>query len=364
MLRKPLGVYSGQLYEISPLSAVFWGSEMGEVSKVSEELSQEIGFMPSLFGNSDENLHEIEQLLRVRIMLRNDGLSIEGERKEDVEQAKEILSVLAPLTKKHWHIDVPLVRYLAGLANRGELDRFVESSNETVLINHKGRPIRCRTLGQVAYVSAIRSHELTFGVGPAGTGKTYLAMALAVGALKNHDADRIILTRPAVEAGEKLGFLPGDFAQKVDPYLRPLYDAMIDMLGAEACSRMQERGIIEVAPLAYMRGRTLSNAFIILDEAQNTTREQMKMFLTRIGSGSRVVVTGDLTQIDLPRGKRSGLDEAVDVLDGIDEIAIVRLTNMDVVRHTLVQSIVQAYERYGNRETGGEEHAGIITDSA
>ena len=226
------------------------------------------------------------------------------------------------------------------------LDRLDELAAQVVAITHRGRPVRCKTLGQYDYVKAIREHELTFAVGPAGTGKTYLAMALAVAALRNKEVERIVLTRPAVEAGEKLGFLPGDLSQKVDPYLRPLFDALYEMMGAESYQRLQERGALEVAPLAYMRGRTLSDSFIILDEAQNTTPEQMKMFLTRFGAGSRVVVTGDATQTDLPYGKQSGLLQALEVLKEIPEIAIVRLSQSDVVRHDLVQTVVKAYEAY------------------
>ena len=228
----------------------------------------------------------------------------------------------------------------------GGLDRLDELAAQVVAITHRGRPVRCKTLGQYDYVKAIREHELTFAVGPAGTGKTYLAMALAVSALRNKEVERIVLTRPAVEAGEKLGFLPGDLSQKVDPYLRPLFDALYEMMGAESYQRLQERGALEVAPLAYMRGRTLSDSFIILDEAQNTTPEQMKMFLTRFGAGSRVVVTGDATQTDLPYGKQSGLLQALEVLKDIPEIAIIRLSQSDVVRHDLVQTVVKAYEAY------------------
>ena len=228
----------------------------------------------------------------------------------------------------------------------GGLDRLDELAAQVVAITHRGRPVRCKTLGQYDYVKAIREHELTFAVGPAGTGKTYLAMALAVAALRNKEVERIVLTRPAVEAGEKLGFLPGDLSQKVDPYLRPLFDALYEMMGAESYQRLQERGALEVAPLAYMRGRTLSDSFIILDEAQNTTPEQMKMFLTRFGAGSRVVVTGDATQTDLPYGKQSGLLQALEVLKDIPEIAIIRLSQSDVVRHDLVQTVVKAYEAY------------------
>ena len=343
---------------------------MGEQRKEIEDLSGANGLLPALFGSGDENIREIEGALAVRVLLKDGSLSVEGGEEEAADQARKVLQAMISLSKNRWQMNRSLVRYLIALEQRGELEGFCETAHETVLTNHKGRPVRCRTLGQAAYVAAIRGHELTFGIGPAGTGKTYLAMALAVAALKRRDVERMILTRPAVEAGEKLGFLPGDFAQKVDPYLRPLYDAMIDMLGAEACQRMQERGIIEVAPLAYMRGRTLSGAFIILDEAQNTTREQMKMFLTRIGAGSRAVVTGDPTQVDLPRGKRSGLDEAVSVLEGIENIAVARLTHMDVVRHALVQSIVEAYERYERCDpneqgrAGGFENAGITPDPA
>ena len=256
-----------------------------------------------------------------------------------------LLSTLAP-------VDVA-----AKLAREDQLDRLDDIAFEVVAITHRGRPVRCKTLGQYEYVRAIRGHELTFAVGPAGTGKTYLAMALAVVALRNKEIERIVLTRPAVEAGEKLGFLPGDLSQKVDPYLRPLYDALYDMMGAESYQRLQERGVLEVAPLAYMRGRTLSDSFIILDEAQNTTPEQMKMFLTRFGAGSRVVVTGDVTQTDLPPGKQSGLTQALEVLGGIPEIAIVTLDRSDVVRHDLVQTVVRAYETYESTRKGGGNDA-------
>ena len=237
------------------------------------------------------------------------------------------------------------MRYCISLAHGGEEKRLRELTDDFVAVTAKGRPIHPKTLGQKEYLAAIRSHAITFGVGPAGTGKTYLAVAMAVKAFKSKDVSRIILTRPAVEAGEKLGFLPGDLQNKVDPYLRPLYDALFEMLGADAYAKYLERGNIEVAPLAYMRGRTLDDSFIILDEAQNTSREQMKMFLTRIGFGSHVVITGDVTQIDLPSDKPSGLKEAIRILDGIDDIAICRLTGADVVRHALVQKIIAAYEQ-------------------
>ena len=239
------------------------------------------------------------------------------------------------------------------LAREGRLEEISEILGDVVAITHRGKRIQCKTLGQKEYVAAVRKNELTLAIGPAGTGKTYLAMALAVVAMRNKEVERIVLTRPAVEAGEKLGFLPGDMTQKVDPYLRPLYDALYEMMGVESYQRMVERGTLEIAPLAFMRGRTLNDAFIILDEAQNTTTEQMKMFLTRLGAGSRCIVTGDISQIDLPRGKKSGLTEAMEVLKDIPGISIVNLTNKDVVRHELVQKIVRAYEAWEAKEGDG-----------
>ena len=311
----------------------------------------------NLFGTGDENMRQLERLTGVRVSLRGGEIVVEGEQEDAVDGAQEILSALIALAKRGERVDTAVVQYAVTLQKTGELDRLNTLYKEVVATTFRGRPIRCKTLGQRDYVSAIKKNTLTFGVGPAGTGKTYLAMAMAVTALKNKDVERIVLTRPAVEAGEKLGFLPGDLSQKVDPYLRPLYDAMFEMLGAETCQRMQERGVIEVAPLAYMRGRTLSDAFIILDEAQNTTQEQMKMFLTRMGFRSKIVVTGDTSQIDLPRGKRSGLIEAVEVLSGVEDIAVIRLTHEDVVRHELVQAIVRAYDAHSacakEEETNG-----------
>ncbi len=311
--------------------------------------AQSSAAIQNLFGTGDENIRQLERLTGVRVSLRGGEIIVEGEIEEAVDAAQEILSALIALTKSGERVDTAVVQYAVALQKAGELDRLQALYKEVVATTFRGRPIRCKTLGQSRYVNAIRKNTLTFGVGPAGTGKTYLAMAMAVTALKNKEVERIVLTRPAVEAGEKLGFLPGDLSQKVDPYLRPLYDAMFEMLGAETCQRMQERGVIEVAPLAYMRGRTLSDAFIILDEAQNTTQEQMKMFLTRMGFRSKIVVTGDTSQIDLPRGRKSGLIEAVEVLSGVEDIAVMKLTHEDVVRHELVQAIVRAYDAHSAR---------------
>ncbi len=304
----------------------------------------------SLFGANERNIPMIESELGVRLSVRGSELVVSG-GDEAIEQTELVVDKLLSLHARKAIVDRTTLRYALSLVKTGDLDKLDEIAFEVVAITHRGRPVRCKTFGQYEYVKAIRSHELTFAVGPAGTGKTYLAMALAVVALRNKEVERIVLTRPAVEAGEKLGFLPGDLSQKVDPYLRPLFDALYDMMGAESYQRLQERGALEVAPLAYMRGRTLSDSFIILDEAQNTTPEQMKMFLTRFGAGSRVVVTGDATQTDLPFGKQSGLLQAMEVLDGISDIAIVRLSQADVVRHDLVQTVVKAYEKY-ERESG------------
>ena len=299
----------------------------------------------ALFGANERNVSLLEGELGVKLSLRGSEIKIEGEA-ENVGWARQVLEKLMELEARHTPIDRTTLRYACALVKEDGLDRLDELAAQVVAITHRGLPVRCKTLGQYDYVKAIREHELTFAVGPAGTGKTYLAMALAVAALRNKEVERIVLTRPAVEAGEKLGFLPGDLSQKVDPYLRPLFDALYEMMGAESYQRLQERGALEVAPLAYMRGRTLSDSFIILDEAQNTTPEQMKMFLTRFGAGSRVVVTGDATQTDLPYGKQSGLLQALEVLKEIPEIAIVRLSQSDVVRHDLVQTVVKAYEAY------------------
>lgn len=302
-----------------------------------------------LFGVGDENVRILEEETGAAIALRGDELCVSGEE-ENVDLAVMVTGKLLDMISRKEPIDRSRIRYAVELAREGNVEEIEEIMQDTIAVTYRGKRIKCRTLGQKRYVEMMRKNLLTFAVGPAGTGKTYLAMAMAVVALKNKEVERIILTRPAVEAGEKLGFLPGDLAQKVDPYLRPLYDAMYDLMGAEAYQRLAERGTVEVAPLAYMRGRTLSDSFIILDEAQNTTSEQMKMFLTRLGFNSKVVVTGDVTQTDLPFGKRSGLAEALEILDVIPEIGIVRLTSKDVVRHELVQHIVDAYDAYFTKQ--------------
>ena len=299
-----------------------------------------------LFGMNDRNMGILEQELSVSAMLRGQELRLTGDP-ENVAVAEEAIGGLLLLLSHGENIDPLRIRYAVQLAREGNISRLEElGSKDVIAFTHRGRPIRSKTLGQQAYVDAVRNHELTLAVGPAGTGKTYLAMCLAVVALKNKEIERIVLTRPAVEAGEKLGFLPGDMSQKVDPYLRPLYDALYELMGVDSYQKLAERGTVEVAPLAFMRGRTLNDAFIILDEAQNATPEQMKMFLTRLGANARCVVTGDISQTDLPKDKKSGLSEAIEVLRGVSGVAVVELTAKDVVRHELVQRIVRAYERY------------------
>lgn len=299
----------------------------------------------NVFGSFDENIKRIEQTYGVKITNRGTELKISGED-EAADRAGRAIEGLLLLAAKGETIDEQKVRYLIDLVSSGNEDKIGEMAKDVVCITAKGRPVKAKTLGQQRYMKAISKNTITIGVGPAGTGKTYLAVAAAVAAFREKAVNRIILTRPAVEAGERLGFLPGDLQNKVDPYLRPLYDALYDMLGAETYQKYLERGNIEVAPLAYMRGRTLDDSFIILDEAQNTTREQMKMFLTRLGFGSKIVITGDITQIDLPGDKVSGLKEAIKILDGVEDIAICRLTASDVVRHALVQRIVAAYDKF------------------
>ncbi len=298
----------------------------------------------AVFGSFDENIRHIEQALNVTIVNRGTDLKITGDE-EAVHKAMRTLEGLLSIASKGELIDEQRVRYLITLVQEGNDDQVMQIAKDVVCITAKGKPIKAKTVGQQKYMKAISQNTITLGVGPAGTGKTYLAVAAAVASFRERSVNRIILTRPAVEAGERLGFLPGDLQNKVDPYLRPLYDALFDMLGAETFQKYQERGSIEVAPLAYMRGRTLDDSFIILDEAQNTTREQMKMFLTRLGFGSKVVITGDITQIDLPHDKVSGLRDALRVLEGVEDIAICRLTSADVVRHALVQRIINAYEK-------------------
>lgn len=298
----------------------------------------------SLFGSFDENIRQIEQEFRVKVLSRGSDLKISGEA-DDVQKAVRAVNGLLMLINKGEALSDQNVRYVLSLVNEGTEDKLSGLIGDCICMTAKGKPVKPKTLGQKKYVEAIRQNTITLGAGPAGTGKTYLAVAMAVTAFRAKEVNRIILTRPAVEAGEKLGFLPGDLQQKVDPYLRPLYDALFDMLGAEAFQRYQERGSIEVAPLAYIRGRTLDDSFIILDEAQNTTKEQMKMFLTRLGFNSKMVVTGDITQIDLPDGKKSGLLQAMKILKDIPDISICRFTEKDVVRHKLVQDIIKAYEK-------------------
>ena len=303
----------------------------------------------SVFGSFDQNLKIIETELGVRVTDRDDQIHISGEA-DSVMVAEKAINGLLLLASRGENIDAQSVRYIIKLSGEGREAKISELGSDVVCITAKGKPIKAKTLGQKTYVDAIGKNTITLGIGPAGTGKTYLAVAQAVSAFRREQVNRIILTRPAVEAGERLGFLPGDLQSKVDPYLRPLYDALFEMLGTDTYNKYLERGNIEVAPLAYMRGRTLDDSFIILDEAQNTSREQMKMFLTRIGFGSKVVITGDVTQIDLPTDKVSGLKEATKVLRGIDDIAICSLTGADVVRHQLVQKIIEAYEKYDKPE--------------
>lgn len=316
------------------------------MGKVVERIvnAERVEDLIAVFGSFDENIKRIEDALNVQVVNRGTDLRVSGDE-EMADKAVRTLEGLLALASKGETIDEQRVRYLITLVNEGNDHQVAQMAKDVVCITAKGKPIKAKTVGQQHYMKAIQKNTVTIGVGPAGTGKTYLAVAAAVAAFRERTVNRIILTRPAVEAGERLGFLPGDLQNKVDPYLRPLYDALYDMLGAETFQKYQERGSIEVAPLAYMRGRTLDDSFIILDEAQNTTREQMKMFLTRLGFGSKIVITGDVTQIDLPDDKVSGLKDAIRVLDGVKDIAICRLTAADVVRHALVQEIINAYER-------------------
>ncbi len=302
-----------------------------------------------LFGNADQNIRIIEEHFGVNIVCRGTEVKITGES-EAVSKAQRTIDTLLAMIEKDHSLSEQNIRYVITLVEQGSEQSMLQMNNSCIAVTMKGKPVKPKTLGQKKYIDAIENNTITFGIGPAGTGKTYLAVAMAVRAFRDEQVSRIVLTRPAVEAGEKLGFLPGDLQDKVDPYLRPLYDAMFDMMGPENFQRNMEKGCIEVAPLAYMRGRTLDDSFIILDEAQNTTPEQMKMFLTRLGFNSKAIVTGDVTQIDLPNAGKSGLIEAVKVLKNVEDIAIMKLTEKDVVRHKLVQDIITAYERYHNRE--------------
>ncbi len=315
------------------------------------KMSVPVEHMRNVFGEYDTYMKKIEKELQVTIVNRDEGIKISG-REEQVNQARAVLKNLIALSERGNTIQEQNVDYTLEMSYEQREDALVEMDQELVCHTVAGKPVKPKTLGQKQYVDAIRSHMITFGLGPAGTGKTYLAMAMAITAFKNDEVSRIILTRPAIEAGEKLGFLPGDLQSKVDPYLRPLYDALYQIMGAESFAKNMEKGLIEVAPLAYMRGRTLDNAYIILDEAQNTTPAQMKMFLTRIGFGSKVVVTGDASQKDLSPGVSSGLDVAIRVLGKVEDIAFCELTSKDVVRHPLVQKIVKAYETYEAKENG------------
>ena len=307
----------------------------------------------NIFGSFDENIRLLEKEFNVTVTNRDGELRISGEA-EDVMHAAKAVQAMLTLSSRGEALGEQNVRYIIDMVRTGKEEQISELAGDVLCISAKGRPVKPKTIGQKEYIQSVLKNTVTIGVGPAGTGKTYLAVAAAVQAFREKQVNRIILTRPAVEAGERLGFLPGDLQSKVDPYLRPLYDALFDMLGAETYQKYLERGNIEVAPIAYMRGRTLDDSFIILDEAQNTSREQMKMFLTRLGFGSKIVITGDVTQIDLPDGKASGLREAMRVLKNVEGIGICELTNADVVRHVMVQRIVRAYESYENAKNGGK----------
>jgi len=313
----------------------------------------EVGNMDSimeLFGRFDENLNFLQHRYEVAILSRGNDIRISGSQ-ADVDRASAVINTLLSMIGRGEHIDRQSMSYVGSMVDEGTAEQAVKLTDDGICVTQSGKIVKPKTLGQKRYIDCISKNTIVMGVGPAGTGKTYLAVAMAVKAFKAHETSRIILTRPAVEAGEKLGFLPGDMQNKVDPYLRPLYDALFDMMGAETFSKHMEKGTIEVAPLAYMRGRTLDDSFIILDEAQNTTREQIKMFLTRLGFNSKMVITGDVTQIDLPDPKKSGLVDAINVLKNVEDIATVRFSEKDVVRHKLVQDIIKAYEKaYNDRK--------------
>lgn len=314
-----------------------------------------------LFGSFDANTAMIEERFGVIITSKSNGIVISGDAK-NVQQAETVIHKLLTLCKNNEPISEQNVRYVMDMVSDGEEKDLDGFDNDCICISSGGKPIKAKTIGQRNYIEAIKSNTVTLGIGPAGTGKTFLAVAMAVNALRLKQVNRIILTRPAVEAGERLGFLPGDLQSKIDPYLRPLYDALHELLGAEGFTRNLERGVIEIAPLAYMRGRTLDDSFIILDEAQNTTPEQMKMFLTRLGFGSKIVVTGDITQIDLPGGVKSGLEQAAAILEGINGISVFRLSDKDIVRHALVQKIINAYDKYDARRKAAAEKKSLIAE--
>ena len=325
------------------------------MEKVKREiLIDSADVLTPLFGEYDANVKQIEKSFGVHINVRDSKLTVTGEA-PGVEGALAVIGDMVGVIKKDKGISADTTHYLIEMRMKGINSQYAEMMDDIICFTTRGKPIKAKTLGQHRYIDAIRHNDIVFGIGPAGTGKTYLAMAMAITAFKNGDVSRLILTRPAVEAGEKLGFLPGDLQDKVDPYLRPLYDALFEIMGPEAFERNMEKGLIEVAPLAYMRGRTLENAYIILDEAQNTTPAQMKMFLTRFGAGSKVIVTGDVTQIYLPSGKRSGLIEAQRVLKGIKGIDFIEFDYSDVVRHRLVQRIIEAYEKYDQTRVAHQE---------
>ena len=322
---------------------------MLKMSQIERTIQLENDIILPVFGQFDSNIRKIEKSCGVQIVNRGDDVKVVGEER-GVHKAWNVLNSMAALARRGEEITEQNLEYFISSAEEADLQELEKVYDNLICITANGRPLKPKTMGQKKYIDLMRDNTVVFGIGPAGTGKTYLAMAMAITAFKNNEVNRIILTRPAIEAGEKLGFLPGDLQQKVDPYLRPLYDALYEIMGVENFTKNMEKGLIEVAPLAYMRGRTLDNAYIVLDEAQNTTPEQMKMFLTRIGYGSKAVITGDLTQIDLAEGKRSGLLEATKILSGIEGIGMITLTNNDVVRHPLVQKIILAYEKFESRK--------------
>ena len=315
-----------------------------------------VGMVINIFGSFDENIKILESELQVKIANKDTALRIEGEDEQNVDRAYQVIMALEEFVRRGETLDQQNIRYTIDMVREGDGQNVAKLAKDVICISAKGKPIKAKTIGQAEYIKAIEKNTVTFGIGPAGTGKTYLAVAMAVKAFKNKEVSRIILTRPAVEAGEKLGFLPGDLQTKIDPYLRPLYDGLYEMLGYENYQRYVEKGAIEIAPLAYMRGRTLDDSFIILDEAQNTSPEQMKMFLTRIGFGSRAIITGDITQIDLPGIQKSGLKEVIKILKNVEDIAFCMFSHKDVVRHPLVQKIIKAYEQYeGKKERMDKE---------